>query len=598
LTVLFFYFYLITNAGDGSYLGAEYWVQQRVASCPYEQPSLLNDVIGSSKNNPREHSQKNSQEHSEERSQESKNAEKIHGLEFHFDKDEDAAEQLDEWNHPKYSTATYLDAQINGYPAGGAPLIVFQTSSEEDEGEEGGGDEGEEEEEEEDEDEDDEVPELVNLEDSIQPHQENKTRSGHQKEEKEEKEENEHGQEGEEEEDDDDEELNPTTPLSAWIIFPVVNRHVSFPGTFLHGVAGELLQPSLLLKSHQKNDIICNSNGSNNSNKYSNKCDNSKSSNNNGNTSSENSKKRKNSKEKSIKLDGNSDKINLTGKCYNYSRLSLLVNVWTTHHPKAVERLDIPSFNSQFEKEQIEMKIITKIKNGNKSVKNDESDHELKFNFDDFLENLSNDEDKKCLSFTPGNSNGNSRMKKNENVDMESKDSRSSVCNLNLKLKLKLKFSCMSKVNVEEGVDDGVIRMMGNGIDENNIRVCHVDVPLQLEEKDDGEKVENKDSDTSDSDDNIKENTKDKLIATSKNNKNNINNENNNSNHSNYRHNSDVYFLREHRPGDTAPVPLKPLREEFQNSSKIGLNHGKIIHVKYNYPEASALGSVSTVYNN
>ena len=125
-------------------MGAEYWVQQRVASCPYEQPSLLNDVIGSSKINPQEHleehSHKNS-EHSQERSQESKNAEKVHGLEFHFDKDEDAAEQLDEWIHPKYSTATYLDAQIKGYPAGGAPLIVFQTSSEEDEG--GEGDEGE-----------------------------------------------------------------------------------------------------------------------------------------------------------------------------------------------------------------------------------------------------------------------------------------------------------------------------------------------------------------------------------------------------------------------------------------------------------------------
>ena len=80
-----------------------------------------------------------------------------------------------------------------------------------------------------------------------------------------------------------------------------------------------------------------------------------------------------------------------------------------------------------------------------------------------------------------------------------------------------------------------------------------------------------------------KENIKDKVIATPENKKNSKNNNNDISDI------SDIYFLREHRPGDTAPVPLKPLREEFQNSSKIGLNYGKIIHVKYNYPDAPAL---------
>ena len=582
-------------------MGAEYWVQQRVASCPYEQPSLLNDVIGSSKINPQEHleehSHKNS-EHSQERSQESKNAEKVHGLEFHFDKDEDAAEQLDEWIHPKYSTATYLDAQIKGYPAGGAPLIVFQTSSEEDEG--GEGDEGEEEEEEEEEEEDeedDDAPELVNLEESLKLDKENKTRSGHQKDQREE---NDHDKEGEEGED-EEEELYPTTPLSAWIIFPVVNRHVSFPGMFLHGVAGELLQPSLLLKSHQNNDIYCNSKGNNNqtSNENSNEYDNNNSSNDNGKTNSEKKRKRKISEEKSIKLDGNSDKVNLTGKCYNYSRLSLLVNVWTTHHPKAVDRLDMSSFNSQFEKEQqIEMEM--KIGNGNKSVKNDEN-LGLKFNFNDFIENLDNDNDRKCLSFTPSNSSAKYRIKITENLDMESKDPRSSLCNL----KLKLKLSCTRKVDVEEGVDDGVIRMMGIGIDESNIRVCHVDVPSQSEGKDDGEKADNRDCNINNNDNNSvnnndhvnrrpirlpgvehnkaknnKENIQDKVTATPENNKNNP---------SDCSDDSDIYFLREHRPGDTAPVPLKPLREEFQNSSKIGLKYAKIIHVKYNYAEASTL---------
>jgi hypothetical protein len=601
-------------------MGAEYWVQQRVASCPYEQPSLLNDVTGSSKDNPQENSQERSQQHSREYSQESKNAEKVHGLEFHFDKDEDAAEKLDEWIHPKYSTATYLDAQISGYPAGGAPLIVFQTSSEEYEGGEEGGDEGEEEveveeEEEEEEEDDDDAPELVNLEDSLQLDQENITRSGHQKAQKE------HDKEVEEEEgEEDDEELNPTTPLSAWVIFPVVNRHVSFPGTFLHGVAGELLQPSLLLESHQNNDnVSCYSNGSNNSNENSNKYNNN-SSNNIGNTGSENTRKRKIFEKKSIKLDGNSDKINLTRKCYNYSRLSLLVNVWTAHHPKAVERLDLPSFHSQFEKEQqieMEMRMKNKIIYENKSVKDEavktDGSQTLKFIFQGFIENLNKDDDKECLSFTPGNSNGKSKMKINENVDTESTGPRSISCNLKSKLRLKSKLLCMSKVNVEEGVDDGVIRMMGNGIEESNIRVCHVDVPLQSEGKDDGEKLENKDYYINDSDNdsnnnnnndysnhistrlievehkkakNNKANTEDKVIATSKTHK---TDQNNNSNPSAYSDISDIYFLREHRPGDTAPVPLKPLRKEFQNSSKIGLNCGKIIHVKYNYPEASAL---------
>ena len=598
-------------------MGAEYWVQQRVASCPYEQPSPLNDVIGDSKNNPQQDSQQQSKEHS----QESRNAEKVHGLEFHFDKDEDAAEQDDEWIHPKYSTATYLDAQIECYPAGGAPLIVFQTSSEEEEEGDGEGDEGEEEEEEEEmsdddsdtneeevedeeEEDDDDVPESVNLQDSIQRDKENKTRSEHQEEKREEQEQE------QEREGLDEEELNPTTPLSAWIIFPVINRHVSFPGTFLHGVAGELLQPSLLLKSHQNSDG--NSNGNNNSNESNNKYDNNNSSNNYGNTSSENTKKRQISEEKSRKFDGNSDKINLRGKCYNYSRLSLLVNVWTTHHPKAVKRLDIASFNSQFEKDQqIELKML--MRNENKSVKNPE----LKFNFNDFIENLDSDENKKYLSFTPCNPNGKSKIKINENVGMEFKDSRSSSCNLNLKLKLK--YSCMSKVNVQEGINDGVISMMGNGIEEKNVRVCYVDIPPQWEkkegkeEREDGEEVENKDYDINDSDNNTnndnsnrrssksneiennkaknknnEEDVADKVIAISKYNKNrrNGNSENNSNNLSNE---SDIYFLREHRPGDTAPVPLKPLREEFQNSSKIGVNYGKIIHVKYNYADVSAL---------
>jgi len=43
------------------------------------------------------------------------------GLEFHFDKDERALADRDEWRHPVVATATYLTT-------GGAPLVIFETT--------------------------------------------------------------------------------------------------------------------------------------------------------------------------------------------------------------------------------------------------------------------------------------------------------------------------------------------------------------------------------------------------------------------------------------------------------------------------------------
>jgi hypothetical protein len=51
------------------------------------------------------------------------------GLEFHFDKDEKAADELDQWHHPIVSTATYIDLCDSVFPAGGCPLVIFNTRS-------------------------------------------------------------------------------------------------------------------------------------------------------------------------------------------------------------------------------------------------------------------------------------------------------------------------------------------------------------------------------------------------------------------------------------------------------------------------------------
>ena len=140
--------------GDGEYLGAEFWVQQRVASCPVkdipqnillpqgeqgdnDKKKLKNNGNGNGNGNAvneidkvnlmkqniydrAENAQASMVEKEKKKSKKQIIEEKKkieHGLEFHFDKDEQAAEE-DSWIHPKYSTATYLDARIDGHPQG------------------------------------------------------------------------------------------------------------------------------------------------------------------------------------------------------------------------------------------------------------------------------------------------------------------------------------------------------------------------------------------------------------------------------------------------------------------------------------------------
>lgn len=58
------------------------------------------------------------------------------GLEFHFDKDEEAMRARDEWIHPDVSTVTYLKSSSQPGKKDpvslGAPLVVFSTESEDD----------------------------------------------------------------------------------------------------------------------------------------------------------------------------------------------------------------------------------------------------------------------------------------------------------------------------------------------------------------------------------------------------------------------------------------------------------------------------------
>jgi hypothetical protein len=83
-----------------NFVGAEYWVQLRT----------VNDV-----NN---------------------NNEDEAGLQFHFDKDEQALIDYDVWSHPTLSTVTYLDVSKHSrLPIGGPPIVIFETEENKENGE-------------------------------------------------------------------------------------------------------------------------------------------------------------------------------------------------------------------------------------------------------------------------------------------------------------------------------------------------------------------------------------------------------------------------------------------------------------------------------
>ena len=141
-----------------------------------------------------------------------------------------------------------------------------------------------------------------------------------------------------------------------------------------------------------------------------------------------------------------------------------------------------------------------------------------------------------------------------------------------------------------------------------NIRICHVNIK-SMEEKEEcsGNNINNNnDNNDNNNSNNIicsnsnlssnkKTHTLNKLIEgdhkklkeKKENSQTNTKTHNKNEkNENNENGENDLYYLREHRPGDTAPLPVKHLREEFQNSSLLSLNCAKVIHVKYSYNSA------------
>lgn len=81
-------------------------MQQRVASCPLKNIPQNNNL----KNAAKKGSKNLKNVPQEECSSEAAEGSAEHGLEFHFDKDEQGAEEEEDgaWKHPEYSTATYL----------------------------------------------------------------------------------------------------------------------------------------------------------------------------------------------------------------------------------------------------------------------------------------------------------------------------------------------------------------------------------------------------------------------------------------------------------------------------------------------------------
>lgn len=515
--------------GDGMFMGAEYWVQQRVASCPRESPPQCEPSQNTKLSSVSKTASDTINNYGPRNNPESECSEKeVHGLEFHFDKDEQAAED-DVWLHPKYSTATYLDARIEGFPPGGAPLIVFRTNSEEEEEGEGGeeGEGFEEENEGEEEEDDDDAPDLIDLKTSPQA-----------------KESIERFPENSQIEEEDALESDPRTPRSAWVVFPKVNRHVSFPGGFLHGVAGELLQPSLLLSA--------------------NKLENS---------------------EKSIKVNKHEISTEFNND-YNYSRLSLLVNIWVDHHPKKVVRINHTEFSSQLNNRTIaEEKAEGKMKMKNEPEKNKKfSGHRNDFKFDRYVKNLKKSDEEPFLSYN-----------QHSKIDSSSGESTGPS---SLKKGIKLRDTNNTSRNTfEEIYDDGILYAAGNGMDKLNTIEHWVEIKSsdngsnkitghkeQKNEKstelayirkgiknendlgsfdNENEKIKVKENGnknvTNDSNANIKKRKMENEEDAS--NEDRTNNDDSSTEHC-------KYYLREHRTGDTGPIPLDIIKEQFKKNNR------------------------------
>jgi hypothetical protein len=129
-----------------------------------------------------------------------------------------------------------------------------------------------------------------------------------------------------------------------------------------------------------------------------------------------------------------------------------------------------------------------------------------------------------------------------------------------------------SKVCVEEGVRDGVIWASGDGQNKENIRKVKVHVDDSLDKESHGnENKENDDNDDSEDNDSDGDGDNDSDDVNDEDDDYEQNDDEDNDD------NDELYYLKEHRVGDTGPLPMDVLREEFSNASS------GIIHINYSY---------------
>ena len=179
------------------------------------------------------------------------------GLEFHFDKDEDALKTWDVWAHPELATATYIG------DGGGAPLVVFATSSDFDDEAEG----------------------------------DNATDGA-------------------------------PSPAKGWLCFPRRGRHATFAGNLLHGVPAELCDLTLPAATAEEQTACATASTK--------RARSARATREGGASAAKRRKSNAPSPSSSSSLPASA----LPPAAAPYERISLLVNIWTSHRPEAVERLE------------------------------------------------------------------------------------------------------------------------------------------------------------------------------------------------------------------------------------------------------------------
>ena len=287
---------------------------------------------------------------------------------------------------------------------------------------------------------------------------------------------------------------------------------------------------------------------------------------------------------------------------YSYSRLSLLVNIWVAHQPLAVKRMDNVLFQSNL-KDQIKQENLAKMMNRREisekkkiGRKKDFQIEKTDFNFKKFCSQLESDEkynpcmtfcpkidimysnesgfiskkDKKVFGIRPGMNDG---LKQKRNSEMIEEKRRKSLDFSVTKCRLKRR---KLQVEVVEMIDDGVIRAIGDGKNIQNVRNCRVHLTglrsgtilsgavnsIDIDTISDDGYDKGKDTDGV-TDRNTYRGTGIDGDTDIKHDYNITRRENQQQSQITNLGLDSLYYFQEHRSGDTAPVPLVALREEF-----------------------------------